>query len=431
MERDEGPSRRRRGWENAEGPTPGREVEGGQDGGRGDTRGGGSSTRLEARPADTPRDSSRSAPAPSSPGYTPINHPQREGASNAVELERPVAAVAPTHSPCPREGSGIATSEGVQERPATCDAIPSAICTIAGGVAATCVSPRGKVGGSTRQLAVAEQYLNSSLLVPTPPREQTAADNDRGWRRASATEEEAEAAHPAQGVIPGSIRCKGCARPRTSPAVFSLKETARDRSLAVASGSIWRSSSPGGGCQQGDLSRVGLSSRPLKSRKAASVANGPPPGRWYGSTPRRPREHVVVVASPKHERSPKPYGLRGGAHGGASHTRQEPMLARHDCTLPQDRQTVAPACGGGCASGVETIGEVGYTVSSAAALEENACFNQNGHDDSNRTKGTRHQRSTSSESGIFVRSASRDAAGEEDLTAAPTTIPKLQLDRLE
>lgn len=405
----------------------------------GELSAGPSSGRYETSAANTPRDAFRSSgPEPATSSCTPTNEPHAEGPTNeATEPKRPATAAARTRSPGPRVVRAVETNERAGARPATGDpAIPSAICTIGGGVAAASVSPRGKVGGCTRQLVVAEQYLNHSLVVPPSPREQTIADDDRRWRRLSTAEGTGtEAGLPAEGISAGRNHGKGNCRPRTSPAGSSRGNTPRGHSpVAAAGGSIWRSSVPGGDCSRGDLSRVGLSSRPLKSRRteAASVANGGlSGGRWYGSTPRRPRE-PVVVASPERERSPQ----CGAAQGGTSPVTQDPAPAAKAGTLRKEHCAAAPVCGGGGTPGVDAIGEVGYTVSSAAAApgDGNACYcccTDSGCDDAG-TKGCRQPRAASSRSERFLGSQSCDTAGvKSSAVRAPATIPKLQLDLLE
>ncbi|CAM9856510.1 unnamed protein product [Ectocarpus sp. 12 AP-2014] len=255
------------------------------------------------------------------------------------------------------------------------------MCTIAGGVGATSVSPRGGVGRMVRQLAVAKQYLNHSLIVPTPP-SQPPGDIDGFDRERPATTGGASvsSADGGQEFAAGNGYSSGDCRPRTTPARSSGAR--RDINQESAGKSIWSSSIPG------------LSSRPLTSSRAAS--SGPNGNRSRGvySPASRGCRKPIVLASPRREEiSESPDMSAGGICGGGAHCMspsascfglETPSSQAQASTPPRklrckhphrqrEHSREAAAQSGFSEAGVERMGEVGYIVSSASTSRRDSC----------------------------------------------------------
>lgn len=320
----------------------------------------------------------------------------------------------------------------VDARPDSCCAtIPSAMCIVEHGVAASCVSPRSNAHGCARQLAVATQYLNRSLFIPAPPQQPNGNSNESGRARPATAGTAPEFVQAGRGHT-ARHRCNRTdSRPRTT----SAGPWERSRLNPPLEGRIiWRSSLPGDDGQDRDLAASGLSSRALTGARAASSGVGSPSGGHGTSMARSPRK-PTFVASP----------AKVGGGGTRKKTHREPVISRKEpetvmqrghpprrlCgTTP--RQTVCsppPTVGEGeFEAGVELIGEVGYTISSTAVARS-----AEGHEDGcgGITSGCNPldlARPDIPE--LFVPSPSSSAVGKKTNSTAAVAVPRLQLDRL-
>lgn len=241
---------------------------------------------------------------PNNPSPTPRKRNGQEGCGGGgLDLSGPPDPSPPTDTnmacfPCSGERSPTANIGGDSDvaHPDSCAAaIPSAICTIADGVAASCVSPRSNVYGYARQLAVTTQYLNRSLFIPTPPQQPIGNCNDSGRVRPATAGAETDVLQTGRGYVAGH----GCKMIDSRPRTTSTEPRERSRLYPLIEGQvIWRSSLPGEDGQGRDLAASGLSSRPLTRTRAAPDGIGSPSGVKgnppMAGSPRKP----IVVASP-------------------------------------------------------------------------------------------------------------------------------------
>lgn len=357
-----------------------------------------------------PGATARSALAPTRSNRTPRNTYRDKGhldthvLPGADDSPRPYSAVGPGAVPrtSRSEGDGVA-------RPVTCSAaIPSAMCTMAGGVAATCVSPRSNCRGWARQLEVVTQYLNHSLVVPTRPQRHTFSSNS--GRERPATAEAVRAG--GRGFLVESGCNNGISCPQT-PA--GPRERMRNHPHLDGRS---HSSVEGGDCRYCDtLATSGLSSRPLSSTRTAVGASGSPSGR----SSRRP----VVVASPRIEQPTK----KTIARNSSSFKFEEPPGAQANPLFSSSRRGNAA---NGFVNGVNLIGEVGYTISSATAVGDLAP-EENGHNCTPRgATRSRFQKGPLNESELVTSPSSAKVGDHRWATTAVTAaeVPKLQLGRL-
>lgn len=372
---------------------------------------------------------SRSAPTPTNPDPTPGKQNEQRGCLGGLALSGTPDSLRPIDtniscSICPRAESPTAKiGRDNVARPDACGAaIPSAICIIADGVAASCVSPRSNAHGCARQLAVATQYLNHSLLVPARPQQPIGSSSNSGRVRPATTEEATEVVHAGRGFMAGHGSSRIDPRPRTSSA--GPREKSR-LSPPPDVRNIWRSSLPGGNGRGRDLATSGLSSRPLTSTRAESCAIASPSRGKGTPMPRSPRKPIVIASPAKAARG----GIRGIAHSESAFRTEEPETAQGGLSprklcgaTPRHRaRPPPPAVGhGDFEAGVGLIGEVGYTISSTS-VARGAAFQEDGH---SCTKKGPHI------SELFVPSLPLVAVGENTLSAAPTAVSQLQLNRL-
>lgn len=361
----------------------------------------------------------RSEPAPTRPNHTPRNMQQKRGHLDTHglpgtddSLGQYSAIVPPPSGPGAMPRTSRSEGDGVL-CPVTHSSavIPSAVCTVAGGVAATCVSPRSNLGGCARQLEVATQYLNRSLVVPSRPQQQ----NNNIGRMRPAT---AEAARAGRGVLAEPGCNIGEFRPQTTPA----RPRERRRNHTSFDG---RSNSPdgGGNYRYHDANASsGLSWRPLVSTRTA-VGRGESPSTRSASKSQSPRGPVVVVSSPRIEQPEKLL-----ARNASSLTLEAPRGAR--VISPWRSSCRQNAASGGFDTGVNSIGEVGYTISSAAAVGGYASGEK--ARSATPADGNGVQMGLLNETEFVVPSPStpsvqphRSATG-----AATAAVPKLQLGRL-
>lgn len=375
-----------------------------------------------------PGTTSRSEPVPARPNHTPRHNQREQGLLDAHVLP------GIDDSPGPRGPGGAAPprtsrSEGDSgaTRPAarSASSIPSAMCTVAGGgVAATCVSPRSNLGGWARQLEVATQYLNRSLVVPTPPRQQN--DNPGGRARPATAQAVVRAGHQGFSAEESGCGIVGESRPQTTPA-GAPRERRQSRGSPLDGGLSRSSVEVGGDCRYGDMNVVssGLSSRPLVSSRAASGATG---GRtlWRSASispsPRRP----VVVVSPRTEQRPESLVRNTSSLRLVASPTGAPASQLHSSySLRQN----AARCD--FEHGVNSIGEVGYTIASAAAAVGGFDSEENGHD-VNPTDGNNSvQTGPLNETQLFVTPRSPGSVHDERSQAAcvaAAAVPKLQLE---
>lgn len=355
---------------------------------------------------------SRSAPIPTSPSPTPGKPNERQGCLGGLALPRTPETLRPTDT---KIGGDTV------ENPDTCGAaIPSAICSIADGVAISCVSPRSNPHGCARQLAVATQYLNRSLLVPTPPHQPTGSSSSSSHVRPATAGAETDSIHTGRGFVAG----RGCNRIDSRPRTTSAGQQERSRHNPPLDGrTIWRSSLPGGDDRGRDLATSALSSRPLTSSRAASKVIGSPTRGKGSSTQRSPRKLIVVSPPAKVGRG----GTRGIAPSESAFRLDAPEPAQGGLSLcevydatPRQRLRPQPPVGD-FEAGVQLTGESGYTASTASE-PRGVAFHKDGRGDA--TAGHNIPE-------LFVPSPSSATIGERTFSDAAAAIPQLQLDHVQ
>lgn len=390
------------------------------------TFGGRQSERSPSPPAAT----SRSEPAPARSNHMPRHNqrepglPDRHALPGIGDSPGPPPPIVPA---CSGPGGAVpwtsrSEGNGATRTAAPSASIPSVMCTVAGGIAATCVSPRSNRGGWSRhQLEIATQYLNTSLVVPTPPRQ----ENNHVGRARPAT---AEAVRAGSGISAES----GCGigeppRPQTTPA--GPRERRRNR--APLDG-LSHSSVERGDCRYGDGNlSSGLSSRPLVSSRAASGTFGSTFWRSasISPSPRRP----VVVASPRAEQRAKPLARNASSFQVEGPPGAPPPASpAHNSSLRQK----AARCD--FDQSVNSIVELGYTISSAAAAAavgglDSEAKGQRRNPTDGGNNSARMGRGLN-ETQFLVRSPSPASVDDQRLPAAnvprAAVVPKLQLGRL-
>lgn len=312
----------------------------------------------------------RSEPARTRSNLTPWHLESNELPGIIDDSMGPSSAIMP--SSCdPGAAPRTSRSEGdaVAARTATRSAsIPSAMCTVASGVAATCLSPRSNLGVWARQLDVATQYLNRSLVVPTRPRQQ---NNSSSGRRARPRPATAETVRTGRGFSAEP----GCdmegSRSQTTSAGGRLERRRNHTHLDGRS----RSSGTCGDCRYRDLNEApGLSARPLASARTASSGACRSPSRCSAASVSPSPRGPVVVASPRIEQRETPLGWDASS----------PRLEGTPGAPPPGSPSYGPprqqsAANRGFEPGVNVAGEVGYTISSAAAAAGGLASEGNGH----------------------------------------------------
>lgn len=398
------------------------------EGGRGYTRFHSDRRERDEGIASPRRASSRGEMLPSGPSHSPRRKQQQPGSVGGAVEVRQSAGTATSSWPHPGVAEPTSESEGRVVRPA----IPSAMCTIAGGVGATSVSPRGAVGGMVRQLAVAKQYLNHSLVVPTPPGDIDGFDRERPATTGGAS---TASANGGQEFAAGNGCSSGDCRPRTTPARSS--RTRRDNNQAFPGTSIWSSSIPG------------LSSRPLTSSRVVSGGpNGTRSRRVYAPASSGCRKPIVLASPRREEVSQSPDMSAGGNCGGVVRCMapssscfglETPSSPAQSSTPPRklrckhpDRQREhsreAAAQSGFSEAGVERMGEVGYIISSVSTSRRDSC--EKGGNNGVLKEGSGRQLAASSDGNSKPSTPPRQStAGVEAAIAAVPTLPLHRLSR--